>query len=156
MNNSAYYSMVLDQRAQEVWDTVRDFNSYPIWVNGVEDSHIEGDLSGTAVGSVRDFTIGGARTRQRLVAHSDADRFFSYESGAPLEVRDESGVTRTLLQYQGTLRLTSVVEGERCFAEWSCKYACPPEDDAYWCAWWATSLPTWLTSLKDHLSVQRA
>jgi len=44
MNNSAYYSVVLDQPAQEVWDTVRDFNSYPIWVNRVEESHIEDDL----------------------------------------------------------------------------------------------------------------
>ena len=152
--NSAYYSVVLDQPAQEVWDTVRDFNSYPVWVNGVEDSHIENDLSGTTVGSVRNFAIRGARTRQRLVAHSDADRFFSYESCAPLKVGDESGATRTLLQYQGTLQLTPVVEGDRCFAEWSSMYRCPAEDDAYWADWWATSLPTWLTSLKEHLSVQ--
>ncbi len=154
MSNSAYFSVVLDQAAQEVWDTVRDFNSYPIWVHGVEDGHIEADLSGTAVGSVRTFTIGGAHTRQRLVAHSDADRYFSYESCTPLEASDESGATRTLLHYQGTLRLRTVVEGERCFAEWSSKYGCPPEDDAYWAAWWATSLPAWLTSLKGHLSVQ--
>ena len=156
MNNSAYYSVVLDQPVQEVWDTVRDFNSYPIWVNGVEDSHIENNLSGTAVGSVRNFAMGGARTRQRLVAHSDAGRFFSYESCAPLTIDDESGVTRTLRQYQGTLRLTPVVEGDRCFAEWSAKYGCPPEDDAYWADWWAKALPTWLTSLRNHLKGQQA
>jgi hypothetical protein len=133
---------------------VRDFNSYPIWVDGVDDSFIEEDLSGTAVGSVRNFAMGGVRTRQRLVAHSDAERFFSYGSCAPLDLNDDACVTRTLLHYQGTLHLKPIIEGDRCFAEWSSKYRCPPEDDAYWIEWWAKSLPTWLTSLRDHLNDQ--
>lgn len=155
MSHSAYYSVVLDRSAPEVWDTVRDFNSYPIWVNGVDDSHIEDDLSGTAVGSVRNFALGGSRTRQRLLAHSDAARFFSYESCSPFEI-DVSGTARTLLRYEGTLRMTPIVEGDRCFAEWSSKYECPHEDAEYWADWWATSLPTWLASLRDHVSGQQS
>jgi hypothetical protein len=30
----AYYSTVFDQSAPEVWKIVRDFNTYPVWVNG--------------------------------------------------------------------------------------------------------------------------
>jgi len=47
-------------------------------VDGVDESHIEEDLSGTTVGGVRNFAMGGFRTRQRLLAHSDVDRFFTY------------------------------------------------------------------------------
>lgn len=155
MSSNAYYSVVLDQSAADIWNTVRDFNSYPVWVNGVEDSYIEDDLPGTAVGSVRNFAMGGVRTRQRLVAHSDTDRFFSYESCAPLKTEEESGATRTLLHYRGTLQLRPVVEGARCFAEWSSEYGCPAKDDAYWVDWWARSLPTWLASLRDHCRGQR-
>lgn len=153
MSHTASYSVVLDHPATEVWATVRDFNSYPMWVNGVEESHIEDDLSGTAVGGVRNFAIGGARTRQRLVAHSDAERFFAYESCAPFEI-DVSGSVRTMLHYQGTLRLTSVIEGDRCLAEWSSEYECPHGDAEYWAQWWAAMLPAWLGSLRDYLSSQ--
>jgi hypothetical protein len=150
MSQQAYYSQILDRPAPMVWEVVRDFNSYPIWVNGVEDSHIEDDLSGTAVGAVRNFAIGGARTRQRLVAHSDADRFFTYESCAPFEI-EASGSARILRRYQGTLRLRPIIEGDRCFVEWSSEYDCPPEDAEYWADWWAAMLPTWLGSLRDHI-----
>ena len=155
MSHNAYYSVVLDRAAPEVWDTVRDFNSYPIWVNGVHDSHIEDDRSGTTVGGIRDFAMGGARTRQRLLAHSDAARFFTYESCSPLEIDVSDGV-RVLLHYQGTLRVTPIVEGNRCFAEWSSGYECPHEDAEYWAEWWASSLPTWLASLRDHLNGQQS
>jgi hypothetical protein len=150
MNRSAYYSVVLDRPADTVWTIVRDFNSYPSWVDGVEDSHIEDGLSGTAVGAVRDFTLGGGHTRQRLVAHSDAERFFTYVSCEPLEVA-ASGTIRSMSRYEGTLRLRRVVEGDRCFAEWSADYDCPLADADYWAEWWAGSLPTWLTSLRNHL-----
>src|SRR3954466_313643 len=119
MQNRSSYSVVLDHPAAQVWATVRDFNSYPVWVNGVTHSSIEGDLPGTAVGAVRDFVIGGGHTRQRLVAHSDVDRFFTYESCDPFELVDDAGRARILDSYQGTLRLRSVDDGDRCFAEWS-------------------------------------
>ena len=40
----AYYSTVFEQSAQGVWDIVRDFNNYPVWVGGAGESRIE-DLS---------------------------------------------------------------------------------------------------------------
>ena len=30
----AYYSTVLPQPAHEIWEIIRDFNNYPIWVGG--------------------------------------------------------------------------------------------------------------------------
>jgi hypothetical protein len=154
MSHSVSYSVVLDQPASEVWHTVRDFNSYPVWVNGVEDSHIENDESGTTVGAVRNFGMGGGRTRQRLIAHSDIDRSFTYESCAPFVIEDESGCARTLLHYRGTLRLQPILEGNRCFAEWSSEFDCPHGDAEYWADWWATMLPVWLGSLQDYLGRQ--
>ncbi len=153
MSQTACYSVIVDRPAADVWDVVRDFNSYPIWVNGVDESHIEEDLSGTAVGAVGNFALGGARRRQRLVAHSDVDRFFTYESCDPLET-EVSGTVRSMAHYRGTLRLRPVVEGARCLAEWSAGYDCPPGDVAYWAEWWAAMLPTWLGSLRVHISGQ--
>lgn len=146
----SFYSMVLEQPASQVWDVVRDFNSYPIWVNGVNDSRIEEDLSGTSVGAIRDFSLGGARTRQRLLAHSDVNRFFTYESCGQVATQS-GGTSRTLLHYQGTLQIRSIIDGDRTYAEWSSEYECPPQDAEYWSRWWAESLPTWLSSLRDHL-----
>jgi hypothetical protein len=154
MTAFAQHSVALDSSAADVWDIVRDFNSYPIWVNDVEDSYIEGELSGTAVGAVRNFALGGARTRQRLVAHSDAERYFTYEACAPMMV-DVSGTERTLETYRGTLRLRPIGEGDGCLAEWSSEYVCPPRDAEYWADWWAEYLPVWLGSLRDHIASRR-
>jgi hypothetical protein len=147
MSHTASYSVVLDRPAADVWDVVRDFNSYPIWVDGVDDSHIEDGLSGTSVGCVRNFAMGEIRTRQRLLAHSDAERFFSYESCRPTEL-DDSGTVRTMSHYVGTIHLRPITEGDRCFVEWSSRYDCADQDADFWADWWSTSLPTWLGSLR--------
>lgn len=152
MNYSAYHSTVLEEwPAGHVWDVVRDFNSYPIWVNGVEESHIEGDLPGTAVGVVRNFRMGESRTRQRLLAHSDVDRFFTYESCEPLHLH-ENGHERSLLRYQGTLRIKPITDGNRSFVTWSVDYECSAVDAEYWKSWWIGALPEWLQSLRAHLA----
>jgi len=149
-SSHSHYSVVLELPARQVWAVVRDFNSYPIWVDGVDESHIEEDLSGTAVGGVRNFAMGGFRTRQRLLAHSDVDRFFTYDGCDPVEI-EADGSARTLIHYEGTLRIWSIVEGDRSLAEWSARYQCPPQDAGYWVGWWAQSIPTWLSSLRNHL-----
>jgi hypothetical protein len=121
MSNSVFHSTVMEGwSAAHVWAVVRDFNSYPIWVNGVEEGHIEGvtsqgDLPGTAVvGVVRNFRIGDSHTRQRLLAHSDVNRFFTYESCEPFQL-EEHGHDRSLVHYQGTLRISPITGGNRSF-----------------------------------------
>lgn len=49
----AYYSTVFEQSAPRVWEIVRDFNNYPVWVGGVGESWIEDDKTGDTVGAVR-------------------------------------------------------------------------------------------------------
>lgn len=151
MKSTTSFSMVLEKPVGRVWATVRDFNSYPVWVDGVTESRIEGDLPGTTVGAVRDFVIGGAHIRQRLVAHSDLDRAFTFESCDSMEVPDDAGRARTLQGYEGTLVLRAVDDGDRCFAEWSTAYECPQEDEAFWATWWDAAVPGWLGSLREHL-----
>ena len=68
---TAYYSTVLDHPLETVWSLLRDFNNYPVWVDGAGESRIEDGKSGDAVGAVRDVTYQGNRIRQRLLALSD-------------------------------------------------------------------------------------
>ena len=140
-----------------MWDTVRDFNSYPVWVDGVTESHIEEGLPGTTVGAVRDFVIGGAHIRQRLVAHSDVDRAFTFESGRLDGAGRRGGAhSRFLHAYEGTLALRTVDDGDRCFAEWSTLYECPEDDEVFWTESWGAAVPSWLGSLRKHLDAESA
>jgi hypothetical protein len=151
MTEHTSHSIVLAAPVADVWKTVRDFNGYPTWVDGVTDSHIDDDLPGTTVGAVRDFGFAGHRQRQRLVALSDVDRYFSYE-GVGGFVTADGAVQRSIDWYRGTLRLRDVGVGTACLAEWTANYDCPAPDVDYWHAWWAAALPEWLGSLERHLA----
>ena len=106
----AYYSTVFEQPAAQVWKIVRDFNNYPVWVGGAGESRIEDGKTGDAVGAVRSVLYRERHIRQRLLALSDTERAQTYEfCGAPsLPVTD----------FQATLRITEVVDGDRAFVEW--------------------------------------
>jgi hypothetical protein len=58
------YSTVFEQTADQVWAVIRDFNSYPVWVASVTESHIEDDKSGDTVG-VNLLPGNGARRADR-------------------------------------------------------------------------------------------
>ncbi len=103
---SVSYSTIFDQTAGQVWAVIRDFNSYPVWVASVTESHIEDGKSGYTVGAIRNFVEYGLNIRQRLVAFSEVERFYPYESCAPLGA---------INRYQGTGRVTPVVDGNRAF-----------------------------------------
>jgi hypothetical protein len=49
----AYYSNVFPQPADHICNVIRDFNNYPVWVDGAGESHIEAGKSGDAAGAVR-------------------------------------------------------------------------------------------------------
>jgi|SRR4051812_17709635 hypothetical protein len=145
------HSIVVPASLTEVWATVRDFNGYPTWVDGVTDSRIEDDLPGTTVGAVRDFGFAGHRQRQRLVALSDVDHYFSYDGVGGFVTADGAG-QRRIDWYRGTVRLRDVGGGASCLVEWSADYDCPASDAAYWEVWWAAALPEWLGSLERHVA----
>lgn len=114
----AYYSTVFRQPAQEIWEIIRDFNNYPVWVGGAGESRIEHDKSGDAVGAVRNVLYRGRQIRQRLLALSDVERVQTYEfCGAP---------SLPVEGFEATLRVTPVVDGDRSFVEWWANFDCEP------------------------------
>jgi hypothetical protein len=115
----AYYSTVFDQTAPDVWEIVRDFNNYPVWVGGAGESHIEDGKSGDTVGAVRNVLYQERRIRQRLLAQSDIERSQTYEfCGKP---------SLPVVGFQATLRITPVVDGNRAFVEWWATFGCEPD-----------------------------
>lgn len=112
-------SSVIDAPASEVWAVIRDFNGLPSWHPRMVESHIEGDMQTNQIGCVRNFEVAsGARLREQLLAMSDADFSITYtilETPAPIS------------NHKATLRLIPVTDGERCFAEWTAAFDCPPE-----------------------------
>lgn len=133
------YSTVLEQTADQVWTVIRDFNSYPVWVASVTESHIEGSKSGDSIGAIRNFVEYGARIRQRLIAHSDLDRFYTYESCEPLGA---------ITYYQGTGRVTPIIDGDRAFMEWSVTFECPETERENCVHLLKEAMPQWFKSLR--------
>jgi Polyketide cyclase / dehydrase and lipid transport len=118
--NMVYYSTVIDQPVDRVLSVIRDFNSYPVWVEGINESHIEDGKAGDAVGAIRNFSNGDIRIRQRLLAHSDLDRSDTFELCEALGA---------IICYRGTGRVTPIVDGNRAFVEWSTVVDCPTRNE---------------------------
>jgi hypothetical protein len=139
----AYYSNVFPQSADQIWSVIRDFNNYPVWVDGTGESHIEGGKSGDAAGAIRNVMYQGRNIRQTLLAISDLDRSQSYAfcGEPPMPVRD----------YRATLKVTPVTEDNRAFVEWWATFDCAPERQDEWTVFFRDSFGRWLSSLRRHL-----
>ena len=112
----AYYSTVFEQSARDIWQIIRDFNNYPVWVGGAGESGIEDGKSGDAVGAIRNVLYQGRQIRQRLLAQSDIERSQTYEfCEAP---------TLPMTDFRATLRVTPVTDGDRAFVEWWADFDC--------------------------------
>jgi len=141
---TAYYSTVLEWPAQDVWEIIRDFNNYPVWVRGAAESEIEGGKSGSTVGAIRNALYQGQRTRQRLLAQSDVERSQTYEfCDAP---------TLPVTGFRATLRVTPVVDGDRAFVEWWATFDCEPVRCDELIATLRGSFARWLESLRTALA----
>jgi hypothetical protein len=62
----SYYSTVFEQPADAVWRAIRDFNNYPVWVDGAGTSHIEDGKSGESVGAIGLRPLGIRQCQQTL------------------------------------------------------------------------------------------
>jgi hypothetical protein len=140
----SYYSTVLDEPAGMVWSVIRDFGNYALWVDGIDDALIEDERSGDAVGAVRSVRMGETCTRQKLLAHSDRERSYTYEFCEPCHfpVRD----------YVATIRVTPIVDGNRAFVEWLATFDVTIEDGNHWTEFFARSFATWLGRLRRGLA----
>jgi hypothetical protein len=150
----AYYSSVLDQPADEAWSLIRDFNNYPRYIEGVTESIIEDGKRGDEVGAVRRFRYGGTWLRQRLAAHSDVDRSFTYAGMERFAFPAAEGAPAPV-GYQGTLRLTPIVDGNRTFVEWFVDFDGPGNEAAQWTALLLGLIAQWADSLRRTLAGQR-
>jgi hypothetical protein len=139
----AYYSTVFEQSAQDIWKIIRDFNNYTVWVGGAGESRIEDGKSGDTVGAIRKVLYQGRYIHQRLLAQSDVERSQTYEfCEAP---------TLPVTEFQATLRVTSIVDGDRAFVEWwanfDCEAACRDELIETLRNWFGK----WLKSLRESM-----
>jgi hypothetical protein len=145
--HKAYYSAVLNSRVDHVWNLVRDFNDYPKYIEGVSESRIEDGRNGDEIGAVRRFCYGGVWIRQRLIAHSDDKRTFSYAGLDPFPFPVVGGQVPAAIEYSGTLRLAPIIDGDRTFAEWFVAFDCVPQDLAPWHELLMQLIPQWMGSL---------
>ncbi|HXN68826.1 MAG TPA: SRPBCC family protein [Bradyrhizobium sp.] len=140
----AYYSTVFAQPAGEVWEIIRDFNNYPVWVGGAGESRIEDGKTGDTVGAVRNVLYQGRQIRQRLLAHSDVERSQTYEfCGA---------ASLPLTGFQATLRITPIVDGDRAFVEWWATFDCEATRRDELAGTLRGSFGKWLESLRTALA----
>ena len=110
-----------------------------MWVASVTESHLEDGKSGDAVGAIRSFEGYGVRIRQRLLAHSDLERSYVYES---------CGTLGPITYYQGTARVMPIVDGNRAFLEWSVTFDCPPQEQVNCTKSLEEAMPQWFQSLR--------
>ena len=140
----AYYSVVLDHPADQVWAAIRRFDRYA-WAGVESETRIEEDRAGDQVGAVRRIVlVDGAVRRQMLRAHSDVERSYSYTLCDPpyLPVQD----------FLATIRVTPVVETNQAFVEWGATFDCAAEERRRWVYWFETQgFAVWLAALRRYM-----
>jgi Polyketide cyclase / dehydrase and lipid transport len=119
---SVLVSSVIDAPIAQAWEAARRFDAVAELLPYVKASPIEDDREPTAVGAVRVVTqTDGAVFREVLVAHSDAECFYSYTFvGSPIPVRD----------HRTTLRFRPITDGNRTLGEWSSRFLIAPDREA--------------------------
>ncbi len=145
---TAYYSAVLDHSIDKVWAMIRDFNNYPVYIDGVTESEIEDDKRGDEVGAVRRFKYDGNWIRQELGDHSDERRSLTYIGVDPFALPEKELAP---VRYRGTMHLLPVVEGERTFIEWSVEIDGVAKEEPEWRDIFMSMISDWTDSLKRTL-----
>lgn len=112
-------SAVIPAAIDVVWPLLRDFNGHALWHPLIAESRMEDGADGDQVGGVRAFRLtDGSFLRERLIAHSDRDRAFSYcliEAPLPLH------------GYVADLRLRPVTSDDTTFLTWRSSFDPPAE-----------------------------
>lgn len=136
----SYYSMVLDHPADDVWRVIRPFDHYA-WAGVEGTTTIEDGKVGDQVGAVRRFTAGDKALRQRLLAHSDVERSYTYCfcDAPPFPVTD----------YVATIRVVPVVETNQAFVEWWATFDCAADERERWVKHFEQNgFAVWLAALR--------
>jgi len=139
----SYYSMVLDHPAEAVWQVIRPFDHYA-WAGVPSVTTIEGGKVGDQVGAVRRVTMGEKVLRQKLLAHSDAERSYTYVfcDAPPFPV----------VNYQASIRVLPVVETGQAFVEWWATFDCAADELERWTAHFERNgFAVWLAALREFM-----
>jgi ketosteroid isomerase-like protein len=150
----ACYSSVLDEPIDEAWKMIRDFNNYPRYIEGVTESVIENGKRGDEVGAVRRFRYDEAEIRQRLTAHSDADHSLTYAGMEPFPFPEQRGEAPPPVNYQGTMRLAPIVDGNRTYIEWFVEFDASAKHAPLWKELLSGLVAQWVDSLRRTLAGQ--
>ena len=142
----AYYSTVFEEPAPDIWEIVRDFNNYTVWVGGAGESRIEDGKSSDTVGAIRNVLYQERRVRQRLLALSDVERSQTYEFCGPPSL--------PMSGFQATLRITPIVDGDRAFVEWWATFEGEPSQSEELTGTLRGWFAKWLESLRAAVSRQ--
>jgi hypothetical protein len=137
--------MVLDQPAEAVWAVIRPFGHYA-WAGVDAETVIEGGKADAEVGAVRHVTMPGRAIPQKLLAHSDRERFYTYLFLEPAPVPN----------YVATIRVTPVTETGQAFVDWRATFDCAPDDQARWVDQFEQKgFAVWLAALRDFMRAQK-
>jgi hypothetical protein len=144
----SYYSIVLNHPADHVWNVIRPFDHY-VWAGVDGETVNEDDKRGDQVSAIRRVDLGDRVIRQILLAHSDAERSYTYAfvDAIPFPVRD----------YVATIRVTPVIETGDAFVEWWATFDCldAAETDK-WTRYFAEGgFAKWLAALRGFMARER-
>jgi hypothetical protein len=130
----AYWSTVVDAPVDEVWAAVRDFDGLGTWnAEMVPTCEIEDGKSADQVGAVRNFSLAnGAHLREKLLAHSDLERSYSYN----FQKHPFEGVEN----YVATIHVLPLADRNQTFVEWWTTFDCAPDKIGYWEDFFATEV----------------
>ena len=114
-----YRSMIIDAPLDTVWQAVRAFDGVSAWNPAVEAATLENGAA-TATGTIRSLTIvDGTVFRETLLAHSDTERFYTYDIiESPLPVTG----------YVSTHRFLPVTHTRQTLSIWESRFECAPQD----------------------------
>lgn len=137
----AFYSIVLDHSAEAVWATIRPFGHYA-WAGVEAETTIEDGKADDQVGAVRHVAMPGRSIRQKLLAHSDLERSYTYSFCEPAPVSN----------YVATIRVTPVAETGQAFVEWRAAFDCALEERVRWVEQFEQKgFAVWLTALRNFM-----
>lgn len=110
-----YRSMIIDAPIDRVWAAVRAFDGVAGWNPAVAAARMETGAA-TAVGSIRHLDIAdGSVFRETLLAHSDAEHFYTYDIlDSPLPVTG----------YVSTHRFLAITHTAQTLGIWESRFEC--------------------------------
>ena len=113
-----YRSMIIDADITKVWAAVRAFDGVVDWNPGVVKATLENGAA-TATGTIRKLDIAdGSVFRETLLAHSDAEYFYTYD------ILD-SGLLVT--GYVSTHRFIPITHTGQTLGIWESNFDCAPD-----------------------------